>query len=65
MRISLFRLNRFVSRRYSNDHGVPASTFSAWQLLGNSVYKQNAGGAHSLMLNRPGLNSGQSVSSNL
>jgi hypothetical protein len=65
MCISLFRLIRFVTRRYSNDQSVPSETLSAWLLLGNSVYKQNTGGSHSLMLNRPGLNSGQSVSSNL
>jgi hypothetical protein len=63
--MSLFRLNGFVLRRYSNDHGVPASALYAWQLLGNSVYKKNVGGAHSLMLNRPRSNAGQSVNNKL
>jgi hypothetical protein len=61
----LFRLVGFVLRRYSSDHPVPAAALYAWQLLGNSVYKQNVGGAQSLMLNRPGLNKGQSVNYNL
>jgi hypothetical protein len=60
--MSLFRLVGFALHRYSSDHPIPASTLSAWQLLGNSVYKQNVGGSHSLMLYRPGLDRGQSVS---
>jgi hypothetical protein len=55
-------LINFALRRYSNDHPAPVSTLNAWVLLGNSVYKQNIAGAHSLMLNRPGLNRGQAVS---
>jgi len=63
--MSLFRLIGFVMRRYSNDHPVPASALYAWQLLGNSVYKQNVDGDGSLMLYRPRLNTEQSVSNKL
>jgi hypothetical protein len=61
--MSLFRLVGFVLHRYSSDHPIPGSALYAWQLLGNSVYKQNTAGSHSLMLNRPGLNNLQDVSS--
>lgn len=57
----LFRLVGFALHRYTGDQSVPVSALTAWQLLGNSVYKQNTVGAFSLMLDRPGLNMGQSV----
>ena len=62
MNIRILRLNAFASRRYTNARLAGSSTFEVWQLLGNSVYQKNGGGAHSLMLGRPSLGQGQGVS---
>ena len=60
--ISLSRLVAFVIRRYKRDTPVPSSALFAWQELGNSVYRNNPHGSHSLILRRPGLDMGQGVS---
>jgi hypothetical protein len=60
--IEFIRLVGFVMRRYESDHPVPSSALYAWQLLGDSVYKNNPNGERSLMLSRPRLDRGQDVS---
>lgn len=58
-----FRLVGFATRRYTQQQqAVPGSAIFAWQELGASVYYNNPGGTHSLLLRRPYLNMGQGVS---
>ena len=55
----------FVIRRYTGDRPVPSSALFAWQELGDSVYRNNPFGSHSLILRRPELDMGQGVSDRL
>ncbi|CAF1477286.1 unnamed protein product [Adineta ricciae] len=55
----------FVMRRYSSNQTIPSSALYAWQDLGNSVYHLNPNRAYSLMLRRPALDRGQSISFDL
>ena len=55
------RLVGFAVRRYTEKEQIPGSAIYAWQLLGNSVYKDNPYGGDSIMLRRPRLYREQDV----
>ncbi|CAF1099936.1 unnamed protein product [Adineta steineri] len=58
-------LANFVMRRYTSNSEIPTSAILAWQKLGNSVYHVNPLRVNSLMVRRPGLDRGQSISFDL
>jgi len=49
-------------RRYASNNTIPGSALYAWQELGNSVYRDNPSGIHSLILRRPAFGRSQAVS---
>lgn len=48
-------------RRYLSNDQTPSSVLYAWQLLGNSVYRDNPHGSETLILSRPRLTNQQNV----